>query len=160
MLHLGDGALVQHHAADELHVVVALLKRALGRFAHRGEGRHENVVKRLPGGQFRAELGGAGAQLLVAELGDLAFQRIDGVDPWPVTFHPAIVDRTEQLLCESAKHAVTFLIGPRGAEDLPGSPQEGFSSVLRTHTGAGRRGPAPSTDVGAEAHVSQVVAGN
>ena len=45
-LHLGDLALVQHHAADELHVEVALAERALGGFAHGGEGGNEEVVER------------------------------------------------------------------------------------------------------------------
>ena len=44
-LHLGDLALVQHHAADQLHVEVALAERALGRLAHGGEGGHEKVVE-------------------------------------------------------------------------------------------------------------------
>jgi preprotein translocase subunit SecA len=38
-LTLGDAALVQHHAADHLHVEVALAEHALGRLAHGGEGR-------------------------------------------------------------------------------------------------------------------------
>ena len=37
-LHLGDRAVVQHHAADELDVEVALAERTLGGFAHRREG--------------------------------------------------------------------------------------------------------------------------
>ena len=57
-LHLGDRALVQHHAADELHVEMALAERSLGGLAHRREGRHENVVERLafgdPGGTRRS----------------------------------------------------------------------------------------------------------
>jgi shikimate 5-dehydrogenase len=43
---------VQHHAADQLHVEVALAEGALCGFAHRGEGRHENVVEILAAGQF------------------------------------------------------------------------------------------------------------
>ena len=45
-LHLGDLALVQHHAADELHVEVALAERALGRLAHGCEGGNEQIVER------------------------------------------------------------------------------------------------------------------
>ena len=45
-LHLGDLALVQHHAADQLHVEVALAERALGGFAHGREGGNEKVVER------------------------------------------------------------------------------------------------------------------
>ena len=45
--HLGDAALVQHHAADQLHVEMALLKRPLGRLAHDGERLDQQVVQRL-----------------------------------------------------------------------------------------------------------------
>ena len=54
--HLGDAAFVQHHAADELHVEMALAQRALGRLAHGGEGGHQKFVERLAGGQPVAEL--------------------------------------------------------------------------------------------------------
>ena len=57
-LHLGDGAFVQHHAADELHVEMALAERPLGRLAHRCEGWDQEIVERLavgelPGGTCR-----------------------------------------------------------------------------------------------------------
>ena len=58
-LHLGDLALVQDHAADELHVEVALAERALGRLAHGGEGGHEDVVERGAFVDLLAEFGGA-----------------------------------------------------------------------------------------------------
>ena len=65
--HLGDGALVQHHAADELHVEMALAEGALGRLADRGEGRHQDVVQGLAGGELGLELFRTGAQLLVGQ---------------------------------------------------------------------------------------------
>ena len=45
-LHLGDAALVQDHAADELHVEMALPERALGGLAAGGEGLDQDVVER------------------------------------------------------------------------------------------------------------------
>ena len=66
-LHLGDGAFVQHHAADQLDVEMALAEGALGRLAHGGEGRDQEVVERLAGRELRGILG-AGAQRLVGEL--------------------------------------------------------------------------------------------
>ena len=67
-LHLGDLAFVQDHAADQLHVEMALAERALGRLAHGGEGRHQDVVERLAVGELLLEVVGARAQLLVGEL--------------------------------------------------------------------------------------------
>ena len=46
-LHLGDVALMQHHAADQLDVEMPLAEGALGRLAHRGEGGNQDVVQRL-----------------------------------------------------------------------------------------------------------------
>ena len=54
-LHLGDPAFVQHHAADQLHVEMALAERALGRLAHGGESRHQDVVERLAVGELLLE---------------------------------------------------------------------------------------------------------
>ena len=46
--HFRDGAFVQHHAADQLHVEMTLTDRAFGRFAHRGESRNQQVVELAP----------------------------------------------------------------------------------------------------------------
>ena len=67
-LHLGDPAFVQHHAADQLDVEMALAERALAGLAHGGEGRNQNVVERRAFGELLFEFVGAGAQRLVGEL--------------------------------------------------------------------------------------------
>ena len=55
---------MQHHAADQLDVEMALAERALGGLAHGGEGRHQDVVERdFVRSELRLELVGAGAQL-------------------------------------------------------------------------------------------------
>ena len=76
-LHLGNLAVVQHHAADHLHVEMALAERALGGLAHGGESRHQDVVERLAVGELLLEFVGARAQRLVGELFELGLQRID-----------------------------------------------------------------------------------
>ena len=65
-LHLGDLALVQHAAADELHVEVPHVEHAAAGFADDGERLGQQVVERLALGEPLAELGGLRAQLLVA----------------------------------------------------------------------------------------------
>ncbi len=75
--HLGDLAVVQRHAADELHVEVAHLHHALGALAHHGKGFGQQVVKRRTLGHALLEFLGLGPQLLVAELFVL---RLHGVD--------------------------------------------------------------------------------
>ena len=67
-LHLGDVAFVQDHAADQLHVEMALAERALGGLAHGGEGRDQDVVERLAVGELLLESLGARPQLVVGQL--------------------------------------------------------------------------------------------
>jgi len=104
-LHLGDVALMQHHAADQLDVEMALAERALGRLPHRGESRNQNVVEGLAVGELFAEFGGARLQRLVREGRDLRLERVDGVDPGLVALDPPVVGGTEKLAGERADHA-------------------------------------------------------
>jgi hypothetical protein len=60
--HLGDLAVVQHHAADQLHVEVAHAEHALAGLAHHGEGFGQQVVERLARGHALAEFVGLAAQ--------------------------------------------------------------------------------------------------
>ena len=90
-LHFRDLALVQHHAADELDVEVALTERSLGSFPHGGEGRHQNVVKRGAFTKLLFEFVGASAQFLVGKLLQFRFQRIDGVDARPIGADAAVI---------------------------------------------------------------------
>ena len=94
-LHLGDPALVQHHAADELDVEMALAERALAGLAHGGESRHQDVVERRALGQLLLELLGPRPQRLVGELLQLFFQRVDGVDPRPIGADAPLIGGTE-----------------------------------------------------------------
>ena len=71
---------MKHHAADELHIIMALAERALGGFAHRGEGGHQQVVQRLAFGELLAKFGGSGAQRIVGEGNHFRFERIDRGD--------------------------------------------------------------------------------
>ena len=79
--HFGDAAIVQHHAADQLDVEMALAKRALGGFPDGCESLHQEVFEVAAIGQFFAEAGGASLQVVVGECGKLGFQGIDFRDP-------------------------------------------------------------------------------
>ena len=96
-LHLGDGAFVQHHAADQLHVEMPLPEGALGRLAHRREGFDEEIVEITAVGELLAELGGAGAQRLVAELRHLRLDCVDGRHFGRIGTEPPVVYRAERF---------------------------------------------------------------
>ena len=84
--HFGDLAFVQHHAADQLHVEMAHVQRALAGLAHHREGLRQQRIQRLALRQAVFEFIGLGAQVGVAQGGDARFQ---GVDPVRDLAHPA-----------------------------------------------------------------------
>ena len=71
---------MQHHAADQLHVEVALADGALARLAHGGERLGQEIVQRLALRQARLELVRLGAQLLVGQPRELRLQPVDALD--------------------------------------------------------------------------------
>ncbi len=58
-------AVVQDHAADQLHVEMPLAEGADCRLPHHREGLRHDVVEASAGGEFFAELRGFGPQRLV-----------------------------------------------------------------------------------------------
>ena len=111
-LHLGDAAFVQHHAADQLDVEMALAERALAGLAHGGEGRNQNVVERGTFGELLFEFVSPGAQRLVGELFQLVFQRVDFIDARPEGADAPVVGGTEQLAGDRADHRIILLRAP------------------------------------------------
>ena len=103
-LHLGDLALVQDHAADELHVEMPLADGALGRLADGRERRHQDVVERLALGEFLLEGFGARAKLVVGKLDQFRLERVDGVDPRLILAHAPVIGGAEKLAGDSTDH--------------------------------------------------------
>ena len=131
-LHLGDPALVQHHAADQLHVEMALAERAPRRLAHGGEGGHEEVVERAPLRELLAELAGAVAQRLVGERLDLGLERVDGLDAAGVALDRPVVGRAKNLAGDRAETDH----GNSRPKDAPG---RGMGLAMRMKKGAPER---------------------
>ena len=88
--HLGDGAGVEHHAADELDVVVAHAEPTAPRLAADAEGLGEDVVEGLAGSQAAAELGRLPAKL---GIGHRLVTRLEGVDRLDLRLEPSQVTR-------------------------------------------------------------------
>ncbi len=129
-LHLGDLAVVQDHAADELHVEMALAERALAGLAHGGEGRHQDVVERGAVGDLFLEGLGARAQLLVGELLEFLLQRVDGVDAGLIGADAALVGRAENLAGERADHAGIPFRGRNAS--LPNQDGSGVPEIAKS----------------------------
>ena len=103
-LHLCDGAVVQHHAADELDVVVPHVEHAAAGLPHHGEGLGQQLVERLAAPQALAERGRLSPQLRVAEGFDRRFEAVDAVDERPQTLQLTIVLGANDLGEKLTKH--------------------------------------------------------
>ena len=112
-LHLGDHAFVQHHAANQLNVEMPQTQGALGGFAHRGEGRDEEVVEALAGGHFVFESLGPGAEFGVRQGCQRRLQRVDFINPWLVLGNLAIVGGAKDFCGQAAQseHVIRILQG-------------------------------------------------
>ncbi len=112
-LHLGDAALVQDHAADQLDIVVALAEHAAGRLANHGKGLGQQFVDRGALGKALAELDRLAGQLAVRERLDGRLEFVD--DPHRATVlldHP-IVLAAENLCQDPSYHHVSPVRGLR-----------------------------------------------
>ena len=79
-LHLGDLAIVEGSAADELDVEVAQADGAPRGLPHDGERLIAEVIERFAAGDALAEGGGSGGELVVGEGGQAAFEVSDDID--------------------------------------------------------------------------------
>ena len=103
-LHFRDHAAVQHDAAHQLDVEVALAEGALGRFANGGEGVDHEVVELFPRRHSFPQPGRAGAQVLVAESFQRRLQRVDRLDVVLQAFQESFVGGAEHAPSDSAEH--------------------------------------------------------
>jgi hypothetical protein len=90
-LHLGDTALVQDHAADELHVEMPLPQGPFRSLATGGEGLDQNVVQARSVRDLLPERVGARPQRVVGELLELTLQRVDLRHPRQIALDPPLV---------------------------------------------------------------------
>ena len=96
-LHLGDAALMQHDAADELHPVGAQAQHPVRCLPDGGKGLGEHVVERLTVGVALTELIGLGAELLLGHLLKLGLKTVDLVDDLVVALKVLIGSKGQQL---------------------------------------------------------------
>ena len=102
--HLGDVAVVQHHAADQLHVVMAQTEHAVRRFAHDCKRFRQQLVKRLALLETRLEGVGFGTQVGVRELLQRRFQRVDGFDFGGILFDQPVVTAAKHFFKQGRNH--------------------------------------------------------
>ncbi len=105
-LHLGNPAIVEHHAADQLDVVVTLAERALGCFADNRKSFRQQIVQFFPIFQAGAEFCGLSPQCVVRKRRYLRFQCVDYADAGFVGLQFAVVAGAKDPLgnCAKASH--------------------------------------------------------
>ncbi len=132
-LHLGDLAFVQDHAADQLHVEMALAERALGGFAHRRERVDQDVVKRSAVGELLLQFAGACLQRVVGQRFELLLQCIDGANARLIAADAPVIGRAEQFTGDSADHFYSLILAGRPNHDDPPA----FLAALRNSANLG-----------------------
>ncbi|MNV59988.1 hypothetical protein D3C71_1524380 [compost metagenome] len=103
--HFSNLAVVQRHAAQQLHIEVAHLHHALGTLADHGKRFWQDVVQRFAPGNAVLELLGFLAQLLVAQLFVLWLHRIDARHDLAVLLEQAIIATAKNFGEEIGCHA-------------------------------------------------------
>src|SRR5690606_22198518 len=88
--HLGDLAVVQRGAADQLHVEVAHAHGAAGRLADDGKGLGDQGLKLGAGGQALSELGSLGPQGLVGKGLEVLLELADLLGEGTIAAHDAL----------------------------------------------------------------------
>ncbi|MNF87046.1 hypothetical protein D3C84_695010 [compost metagenome] len=146
--HLGDLALVQGHAADQLDVEVAHAHDALARFTRNGEGFRQQLIEGFTLCQARLELFGLGTQLVVGQGHHLLFERVDRLDSLGHALHFAFVLASKEFLQQWRKHIerIFHILGWRAAWSRPrsrhGCLRRGHSTRIRCR---GKRGHVPGS---------------
>ena len=102
--HFRDLTVMQHHAADQLNVEMTHAERPLARFTHDGEGLGQQIVERLSLGEAPPELVGLGAQRVVGERGDFAFERIDPAHDGRILLDQPVIAAAEYLFEKPGNH--------------------------------------------------------
>ena len=106
-LHLRDLALVQHNAADELHVVVALAECPPGRFAHHGKGLGQQRVQGFALRDALPELHGFGGKPGIIQSAHALFQPVDPGDDLAVLPDHAVIFAAKHLGQSFSQHRST-----------------------------------------------------
>ena len=107
-LHLGDLALVQDDAPDELDVEMAHLGRPAGGLPDDGEGLREDVIEAGALGQLLLEFGGLGPELVVGQGLDAGFEIVNGGDKGAQPLQGAVVVVAEELAGNPLVHLSLF----------------------------------------------------
>ena len=109
--HLGHGALVEDHPADELHVVVAHLHRPLAGLAHQREDLVQDVVEALATRHALPKFAHRDGEPVVAEGGDLRLERVDLLDALDALLHDPALAEAEDAVEEVGAHCVGWSPG-------------------------------------------------
>ena len=102
--HFGNLALVEHHAADQLHIEVAHIQNPPGGFTHHRKSLYEKRLSVLSFPRAAAKLIGFGTKLLIGQAFKLDLHLIDGFDRLAHFAKQALIAAAENLCGDFAKH--------------------------------------------------------
>ncbi len=102
--HLGDLAVVQHHAADQLHIEMAHAESSFRRLAHDRKCLRQEVIEGFTGGQTLLELSCFRLEVIVGECLELYLEAVNLVN---LRLHPlqvAFILAANNLLNNISNH--------------------------------------------------------
>ena len=102
--HFGDLAVMQDHAAYQLHVEVAHVEDTLSRLAHNSKGLGQDVIETFTAGDARLERRSFCDQIGVRERRHQRLKRVDGRYLAGVLLDQAVVAATENRLEDAGNH--------------------------------------------------------
>src|SRR5205807_4590188 len=102
--HLGDGAVVEHDAADQLDVEMAHVEEAAAGLTHYGEGLNQQVIGGCALSHALSEFNGFSGKVDIGELLHLRFELIDGRDGRQKRFDLALVFGAEYFSQNGVDH--------------------------------------------------------
>ncbi len=102
--HLGHLALVQHHAAHQLHVEVAHARGALGRLPHRGESLYQKIVQGLASLEPVDEFLRFITERFIGQSLEPGLKSVDLLDKRPQSIQFPLVGVSDNLTQQTLKH--------------------------------------------------------
>ena len=102
--HLGNFAVMQHHAANQLHIEMTHAQRTLAGFANGGEGFGQQIVQGFTFTVAFLEFVRLGQQLGVAQLFYRRFECVDRQHAFAILLEQAFVTAAKDGLQEIVEH--------------------------------------------------------
>ena len=102
--HFSNFAVIEHHAADELHIKVPHAEHAAACLAHNSKGLWQQMLQILALGKSVSKFRSFGSKLIIAELLHGWFKLVDFCAAFAILLHEPVIAAAENLGKKGIKH--------------------------------------------------------